>query len=554
MFFKKTRLFLIVISFFLFAILIISRFFYLQILNHEKLYNFAKKEYKRKKTEISPRGNIYDINGNILTNSIITWDVVITTNSIKDDEIKKLSEVLNIPYNKIKSKINKNTKYLKIAKSIEKDKYDLLKNISSIYLEPHQSRTYPQECGIELIGLSNENFGLSGIELLYDNYLRGNILIKEIIKDLKGNIIKMNENSLNDKPYDIYLTIEYDIQAILENILKNYSLHLDADRIIAIVQNTENGFISAAASYPQNYINFAPVEYVYEPGSTMKTIILAAGLEENIISENDYIDCENGSWKINQKYTITDHEKMGVVKLEDVFTHSSNIGFAKIGLKIGIFKLYPYLKKFGFGTKYTDFPGESRGIIKDFNQYKETDLITTSYGYGIAITPLQLINAYTAIANKGVLMKPYFVSKIRRDEEDNQISEKEIIRQVISQKTADRVINLMIQVVEKGTGINAKINGYSVAGKTGTANKLDLKTGKYMKGKNVTSFCGFFPASKPRYTILIIVDNSKKFRYGGQTSAPIFREIAKQIISLRNIKPDKEFVKDEKNNLSNILN
>lgn len=553
MFFKKSRLILIIVAFFLFALIIIVRFFYLQIINHKNLENFAKKEYKRKKTEISPRGKIYDLNGNILAESIISWDVVITTSSLKDEEIKKLSEVLNIPYHKLKSRMRKETKYLKIAKNIDKDKHDALKDIKGIYLEPHQTRTYPQECGIELIGLSNENFGLSGVELWYDNYLKGNILVKEIIKDLKGNIIKMSENTLNEKPSDLYLTIEYDIQVIVENTLKNYFSYLDAEKIIAIVQNVENGFITAAASYPQNYINFSPLEYVYEPGSTIKTIILAAGFEENVISEDDYIDCENGSWKINQNHVITDHEKLGVVKLEDVFTHSSNIGFAKIGLKIGIKKLYPYLRKFGFGTKYTDFPGESRGIIKDFNDYKEINLITTSYGYGIAITPLQLINAYTSIANNGILLKPYFVSKLVKDEEETKIAKKEIIRQVISSKTAERVISMMIKVVEKGTGINASINGYSVAGKTGTANKIDPKSGKYIKGKNVTSFCGFFPALKPKYSILIIVDNSKKFKYGGQTSAPIFRDIAKQIINLRNIKPDKEFIK-EYNTTHPILN
>lgn len=555
MFFKKTRIFIIFIFFFILTISIISRFFYLQIIEHEKLEKYARAKYEKRNTEVKPRGKIYDINGNILTESIVTWDVVITTSIVKSQEIKKLSEVLSIPEKDIILKIKPTTKYLKIKKQIEKDKYDALKEIKSINLEPHQSRTYPAETAREIIGLANENSGLSGIEFIYDKYLKGNIVVREIIKDVKGNIIKEEEKEINENPSDIYLTIESDIQAILESTIKNYYDLLQAERIIAIVQNSKNGFISAAASYPPNYINFIPVEYVYEPGSTMKTFVLSAGFEEEIISENDYFDCENGSWKINSKHTITDHEKLGIIKLNDVYIHSSNIGFGKIGLKIGISKLYTYIRKFGFGNKYTDFPGESKGIIKEFNKYKEIDLITTSYGYGIAVTPLQLINAYTAIANKGKLIKPHFVYKIKNKDEVINTVNTEIIREIITQKTTERVIKMMIDVVERGTGINARINGYTVAGKTGTANKLDPKTLKYVKGKNVTSFCGFFPASNPQYTILIIVDNSKKFKYGGQTSAPIFKDIAKQIISIKNIKPDRTFDNQKENTkFSDILN
>ncbi|MCX7641693.1 MAG: penicillin-binding protein 2 [Elusimicrobiales bacterium] len=555
MFFKKTRFFFIIIFFLILIISIIIRFFYLQILNHEKLSSLAKRKYEKKDKEITPRGKIYDINSNLLADSIISWDVVITTSIIQYNEIKNISEILNISTKDITSKIKTTTKYLKIKKNIDKEKYDLLKNFKSLYLEPHQARIYPLECAKEIIGLSNENNGLSGIELIYNKYLKGNIVIKDIIRDRKGNVIKIEEKEINEDPSDIYLTIEHDIQTIVESTIKNHFETLMADKIITIVQNIENGFISAAASYPQNLINFQPVEYVYEPGSTIKTMILSAGFEENFISEDDYINCENGTWKVNQKHTITDHEKLKTVTVKEVYAHSSNIGFAKIGLKIGIEKLYPYIRKFGFGTKYTDFFGESKGIIKDFAKYKEIDLITTSYGYGIAITPLQLINAYTAIANKGKLLQPYFVYKIKSEKEEKIISQPQVIRNVITQQTAERVIKMMIDVVEKGTGINARINGYTVAGKTGTANKLDLKTGKYIKGKNVTSFCGFFPASKPKYSILIIVDNSKKFQYGGQTSAPIFRDIAKQIISIRNIKPDRPFDKEiEKIKTYDIVN
>ncbi|MEF3280114.1 MAG: penicillin-binding protein 2 [Elusimicrobiota bacterium] len=549
--FTKRFLFIKIIILFT-AFLIISRLFYLQIINHSFFINYAKKEYKRKKTEVMPRGNIRDLNGNILASSIVKWDVVLMKKEFDFNQqtLMDLSQTLDMKITDLKKKISKGKNYIKIKKGIEKDVYDKIinLNIKGIVLEPHQSRIYPSETARELIGLANENEGLTQIELKYDKFLKGNVIKTEIIKDLKGNIIEVTNRISDKEPVDIYLTIEEEIQSIAEEIISNFSKEFLTENIIIIVQNVKNGFITAIASHPQNYINFKAIEYTYEPGSTFKTIILSAAFEENLLNEKDLIDCENGVWKPNSKHTITDHEPLKIVTLKEAFAHSSNIGFGKIGLKIGIEKLYPYIKKFGFDSKYTDFLGESKGILKNFKDYREIDLITTSYGYGIAVTPLQLISAYTAIANNGVLIKPFLVYRIGEDR--NTEAKREEIRRVISTKTAKRLTNMMVDVVENGTGINAQIPGYFIAGKTGTANKLDLKTRKYIKGENVASFCGFFPASNPEYTILVIVDNSKKYKYGGQTAAPIFAEMAKRIISIKNIKPDREIdyskIKDEK--------
>lgn len=547
--------FLIIIA----SVIIISRYFYIQILKYDELSQYLKRESERNIKEIMPRGEIYDKNGRLLACSIVKWDVVIMKNEFdyKDNNISILSEILNIPSRKIKEKLNQKKNYIKIKKFVEKDIYDKLiaLQIKGVLLEPHQTRIYPLDSAKEIIGVSNENNGLTQLELVMDRYLKGNVIVKDVIKDNKGNIMKIINEVSEKKPAKIYLTIDYQIQSFLENTLEKYFHILNAKNIIAIVENAQNGFIEAAASYPPNYVNFKPFEFVYEPGSTFKSIILAAGFEENIIKEDDVFDCENGKWKINSKYIITDHEPLGKLKLVDIYTHSSNIGFAKIGIKIGIDKIYPYIKKFGFGLKYTQFPGESKGIIKDFKSYRDVDTMTTSYGYGIAVTPLQLVNAYTAIANNGNLLKPQIVSKI---DDDGKITkyEKEEIRNVISMHTAERIKKIMIKVVEEGTGINAQIPGYYIGGKTGTSNKLDPKTLKYVKGENIASFCGFLTAKNPSYVILIIVDSSKKYKYGGQAAAPIFREIAKQIINIKNIRPEKEIdyssIKEKKEQI--ILN
>jgi len=546
--------FLVIVS----SFVILSRFFYIQIISHEKLKKYAENEYERKTTEIMPRGEIYDINGKLLASSIVKWDVVIMKKEFnKYEELDKLSKILSIPLKELKDKINKGKNYIKIKKLVEKDAYEQISslNLKGVLLEPHQTRIYPTELAREIIGVSNENTGLTQTEAVMNDYLKGNIVTKEVIKDSKGNIIK-TINEFSDKiPSKIYLTVEEEIQSFVESALEKYYADLNCKNIIILVQNIENGFLSALGAYPKDYVNLKPFEFVYEPGSTFKTIILSAGFEENKIEEDDYIDCEKGSWKVNQKHTITDHEPLGNTKLTEVYAHSSNIGFAKIGLKIGIEKLYPYIKKFGFDSKYTNFPGESKGIVKDFKKYKDIDVITTSYGYGIAVTPLQLINAYTSIANGGILLKPHVIYKIQDEKKEIEFKREEI-RRTVSEQTARRVTEMMINVVEFGTGVNAQIPGYFVAGKTGTANKLDLKTGKYIKGENITSFCGFLPAKNPKYSILVIVDSSKKYKYGGQTAAPIFQEIARQIISLKNIKPEREidYSKIKKKKSVEILN
>jgi cell division protein FtsI (penicillin-binding protein 3) len=543
-------------------ILIVMRFFYIQIIKHNEYINYGQKEFKRKTREIMPRGNIYDINGNLLATSIVKWDLVIMKNEFlkqKTDVINSIADILGIPLEEIKEKLNQKRNYIKIAKMLEKDKYDLIQNeikkkkIVGVVLEPHQKRIYPLDVAKEIIGLSNENEGLTQIEYVYNRYLEGNIITKEVIKDNKGNVIEVLNEISEKEPSDIYLTIDANIQAVVEDKIKKYYEILKAKSIIAVVQDAKTGFITAIASYPEDYINLKPIEYVYEPGSTLKTLVLAGAFEENIIKEDDYIDCENGKWKVNEKNTIEDHQPLKIVTLTQVYEHSSNIGFGKIGLKLGAEKLYTYLKKFGIGMKYTDFGGESKGILKEYSKYREIDIITTSFGYSIAVNPIQLINAYTAIANNGILLKPQIIYKISKD---GITAKPEVIRRVISDETSQRIKNLMIKVVDEGTGVAAQIDGYYIGGKTGTANKLDLKTKKYIKGKNVTSFCGIITAKNPYYTVLIIVDDSQKYKYGGQTSAPVFAEIAKQIISIKNIPMEKEInhLKTGDKTKINILN
>jgi len=514
--------------------------------------NKAEKESKRKISEISERGKIYDYNGEIIADSITKWDIIIMKKELIQEQkpVNILSNALNINKEIIENKIKKEKNYIKIAKKVEKDVYDKLKalisekKLNGVILESHQERIYPIDIAREIIGLANEEKGLTQIELIYDKYLKPYRKTKEAIRDASGNIIYEGKEEITEPPKNIYLTIDGRIQFATEEILKKNVEQQNADLGIAIIQDPNTGRIISMASYPQNYINLKPVEWTYEPGSTFKTITLAAALEEKIVNENDSFYCENGKWAFNSKVTIHDHEPEGTLKLNEVFEKSSNIGFAKIGLKIGIEKLYFYIKAFGFGIKSgLEFPGESAGIVKEIKNYKQIDLAITSFGHSISVTPIQLINAYSAIANNGILLKPYIIDKIVDPIENKVIfkNEPKEIRRVISQDTVNRIKNMLIGVVDRGTGRNAQLIGYSVAGKTGTSNKLDKKTGKYKEKENIASFCGFFPASNPKYTILVIIDHPKKAHYGGEVSAPAFAQISKRIIGIYNIKPDRDF-------------
>ncbi|MEW5951200.1 MAG: penicillin-binding protein 2 [Elusimicrobia bacterium] len=525
------------------------RLFWLQIISHAEIKDIGEKEFKKTVKETSPRGRIYDCCGEILADSIIVWDLAVMKKEMQSPYsfCSVFSQILGKSENECLQKIKKGKNYIKIEKSLEMSVYEKLsqafkeKSVKGILFEPHQKRIYPQETAKEVIGLANEEKGLTAAELVYDEILKGALKRKEIIKDRRGETVFTEKELETQKPSEIFLSLDSKIQFFSEEVLKNYVEKSAADLGIGIVQEVKTGKIAAMASWPQNLINLNGLEWVYEPGSTFKTIVLSAALEENVTDENDYYYCENGAWKFSPKITIRDHEPEKNLKLNEVFEKSSNIGFAKIGLKLGTEKLYLYSKSFGFGSAYGfGFPGESKGILKDLKNYKQIDTAVSSFGHSIAATPIQVINAYTAIANGGILLKPYLIEKIKSEEEEKTFSRTEI-RKVISAETAKRVKNLLLGVVDRGTGRNASIIGYSVAGKTGTSNKIDPKTGKYVEKKNVTSFCGFFPASDPQYSILVVLDNPKKFHYGGETAAPAFKEIAKRIINLKNIKPDRDF-------------
>lgn len=534
------------------AVPIGMRLFYLQTIKHQNLSDRASNELNRTVREVGPRGRIFDAGGSLLAESIVTWDCALLKKDLRDPahDLDALASALGIPKKELQARYRKAKNFVPVKKNLDREAAEKVRalKLAGVGLEPRQNRYYPSgNLARNILGLIGGDRGLTGMELLYDKVLSGKVSRREIIRDGskgKGKIIFQGRTDDGQAPLDIHLTIDKNIQFFAQEAIKKYADKNRSDLAMALVQDPDTGRILAMATYPEDHIKLEPVEWVYEPGSTFKAVTLAAALEKGTASLNDSYDCEKGAWALNTKVTIHDHEPEGTLSLSGVMERSSNIGMAKIGLKLGVENFYLYVKSFGFGTKTgLGFYGESPGILRPIERYRQVDLAVGSYGHGIAATPIQILNAYSAVANGGSLMETRLVSRIT-DADGKAVftNETAVIRRVVSPATNEMVKNILRNVVDRGTGRNAAVPGYAIAGKTGTSKKIDPKTGKYITDKNVASFCGFFPLDKPQYTILVILDNPKVLHYGGETAAPAFQEIAKKIITMKGLKPEKSLL------------
>ena len=535
------------------AVFIAGRLFWLQTVRHENLAGMAEKSFSRTVSETGPRGRIFSLGGDLLAESIVTWDAQLFKRDLENPEqdLAALMRALKLPP-EFRAKFRKAKNFVPVKKNLDRAAFDAVTalKIKGLTLEPRQNRYYPSgDLARSVIGLVGSDKGLTGAELLYDKVLSGKTSRREIIRDASGRVIFQDKFEKEARPRDLYLTLDRDVQFFAQEAVKNMVEKAGAELGMALVQEPSTGRLLALATWPEDMSKIQPVEWVYEPGSTFKAVTLAAAFEKNVVSEKDTFFCENGAWKFNNKVTLHDHEPEQTLSLSGVIERSSNIGTAKIGLKLGIKDFYLYAKSFGFGSKAgLGFYGESAGILRPLERYTQLDLAVGSYGHGMAATPVQVITAYSAIANGGALYEPRLGDRVAEfDGSEVFRNEPSLVRQVITRQTSRRVKDILRAVVEKGTGKNAGIAGYTIAGKTGTSKKIDPKTGKYLTGRNVASFCGFFPFEEPRYTILVVMDNPRKMTYGGESAAPVFREIAARIITLKGLKADAPVAEKPKN-------
>lgn len=542
----RVRIVIIGTFFGLLFLSVIVRAFYLQIIQHEDMIKRADKQHQRIVPLTPARGAIMDRNGTPLAVSVEMDSCYAEPRHIQDIEgtAAVLAPFLGTSKSEMVKKLTTSKHFVWLERKLTPEAAVRIKNMKlrGIGFVKENKRFYPNiEIAAHVLGFTGrEPNGLEGIELKYDATILGNTgyLITE--RDNLGRDIAVKNTVIkNTSPgKNVILTLDKNIQYITEKELAKAVTESGAKNGMALVMESNSGRILAMANYPSynpnSYSKYSQAELrnrivadSFEPGSTFKVFLIAAALEEKIIKPADMFNCENGSYKIADR-TIHDTHSYGRLSVTDILKYSSNIGAAKIGFKLGDERLFRYLKNFGFGERTgIDLPGESPGNLRDNRRWYGVDLANISFGQGVSASAIQLAAAISAVANGGNLMKPYIVERILDDSgQEVQKFDPQTIQRVLSESTAHQVTKMMESVTSNGgTGTNAAVEGFRVAGKTGTAQKVDSVTRRY-GAKRTASFIGFIPADKPRLTILVVVDEPKTSQYGGVVAAPAFRAIA----------------------------
>jgi len=555
---KYIRLRVIIVGaiFSLFFTAIGAKAVYLQIVRGPWLSEKATNQYEVSLKSFGKRGTIYDANLRELAISIDITSIAAHPQKIKNAQVaaRSLARILKINRKSLARKLSSDKKFVWIKRKVTPKETESVRNlkIAGIDFIPEHKRFYPNKTlAAQILGFTDiDDHGLEGIEFYYDASLQGATSKYTVLKDALGRGFDGEKNiASNYSGNNLVLTIDSVIEHITEKALEETVKEFSAKSGMAIVMSPKTGAILALAHYPffnPNAINdFNQKDWrnriitdPFEPGSTMKIFAAAAAIESGNCSPNSIFYCENGAYKIG-KHVIHDTHKHRWLSLQQIIKHSSNIGTVKFSAITGPKYLYKTLRNFGFRTKTgIDCPGETAGSMAPYKQWTKIDAGTIAFGQGISVSALQLITATAAIANKGVLMKPFIVQAIT-DQNGRLIKSfgPRKVRRVLSEKTARTLVGIMKAVItEGGTGVNAALEGYSVCGKTGTAQKIGEK-GIYADGKYISSFVGFVPAKRPKAVILVVIDEPKKQHYGSIVAAPVFKKIAHKTIGYMNLQP-----------------
>jgi cell division protein FtsI (penicillin-binding protein 3) len=543
-----------------FFVITSARAFYLQVIEKDQLVKLAEKQHQKSVPLTPARGAIYDRNNTPLAVSIEMDSCFAEPRNIENiaETTARLAPLLGMPREQLAKKLAGSKGFVWLQRRMPPEQAVQIKNlvkaqdIDGIGFVKESKRFYPNaEMAGHVIGFTGlDPEGLEGIELKYDSTILGSSGFLVTERDALGRDIALKGTYVKEasKGHNVTLTLDKNIQYIAEKELAAAVESSRAKGGIALVMEPQTGRILAMANYPffnPNSYNKYPLAQLrnksitdsFEPGSTFKVFLIAGALEDKVISAQDGFNCENGSYSIGGR-TIHDTHRYGRLSVADVLKYSSNIGAAKIGARLGQERLYSNLRKFGFGGRSgIDLPGEASGFMRDRSQWFAVDLATASFGQGISATAVQLAAALSAVANGGTLMKPYLVERIS-DEQGNIIQQfsPQVRQRVISPETARIVTQMMEGVTTNGgTGMNAAVEGYRVAGKTGTAQKVDPITRGYSVDKRTASFFGFVPADDPKLTILVIIDEPKTSPYGGVVAAPAFKAISQQALCYLNV-------------------
>ncbi len=524
-------------------VFVFAKAFYIQVINSKKLLEYSKSQIFREVKVYPNRGNIYDRNGSPLAINIQTYSIFTIPKNVKDrSTYRKLAKIVpQLKYSVIKSKIFKRTRYTWLARKIllTKDQVKKIKKIGSdyggIYIESVPKRIYPNhELLAQTLGVVGiDNTGLSGLEYYFDQYLRGRPKMIKYYKDAKGRPVKFESNDSVGDGEDLYLSIDKEIQSIAEVALKEAVIEHKGIKGGVGVLDSSTGEILAIANYP----TFDPNDYSksktgnrklsfitdpFEPGSILKTLTVAAAFDHHIARPDTNYYCEQGSFRVG-KHIINEadvNEKFEWLSVSEIIKYSSNIGTTKIAFDLTFPRLRETLDAFGIGKKTgIELSGESRGIFTQKENVLPISLSNISFGQGVATTGIQILAAYGAIVNNGIYHRPTLIRGKNDLVEGVQVLEK---------SSAKEILKILLGVVEEGTGKNAKIQYFKIAGKTSTAQRPS-RAGGY-KGYN-PGFIGFPLNIDKKFVIYAYVEDPQgKFYYGNIVAAPIFKKIAQYML------------------------
>jgi cell division protein FtsI/penicillin-binding protein 2 len=557
---------------------VIGRLFIVQWKQADELASYATRQQLTEVTVSARPADIVDRSGRLLATTIVSQSLFVDPQRLEVDEefIVELAETLSINADRLKNRIaeHANKRFLWVKRRVSDDEaaaVQLLNWPDSAYgFRDEFLRQYPQgHVASHVLGYRDiDGAGQGGVEQSLNHLIEGIPGKRKLVRDALGRIVEVSfDPNSEPKRFDaVQLTLDLTIQMFAEKALDEIIAEWKPAGACAIVMEPNSGDVLAMVSrptyslsdmshVPSNAWRNQAISIIYEPGSTLKPFIVAEALQTGLIKRDEMFDCENGEYKMGPR-VLHDHHRYGELSVTDVLVKSSNIGMAKIGERLKNRGLYNATSKFGFGRPTgIDLPGELSGILRPLKQWNGYSTGSIPMGHELAVTPLQLITAQAALANGGRLITPRILKGVQGERSDSarafQISQEDptlaepatIVRPTVSAEVARWVIEEpMTQVVSRGTGRRAKIPGYSVFGKTGTAQKMDPETGGYSKTLHSSSFICGAPARNPRVIVLVVVDEpqSGSTHYGGTIAAPAAAKILSRSLMYLRVPPDQE--------------
>ena len=551
---SSTRLLIVAAALALWTAASLTRLAYLQVFRYADFLARAERQQQHI-VEISPkRADIFDRNLHALAMSATVNSCFAVPAEVADPQMvaRLLGGVLGVSPDEMEARLASSHSFVWIARKLPPETVARIQalNLRGVYFQPEDQRFYPKRnLAAAVLGYVDiDEKGLGGIEYALDDRIRSKPGRMLILADARSRWYDSSDKK-PDAGSSVVLTLDENIQFIAERELAAAIEQTGSKAGTVIVQDPSNGQILAMANWPTFNPN-APAESkpdsrenraianLYEPGSVFKIVTLSAAIDQGLTNPDEVVDCQMGAIYI-AGHRIRDHMPFGLLTVSQILAKSSDVGAIKIGLRLGAPKFYDYIRSYGFGSLTdVDLPGENRGLLRHVESWTPVSVGSISMGQEVGVTPLQMINAVSAIANGGLLYRPHVVETLRTAE-GNLVPENEPDpRRVVRETTAATMRSMLEGVVLNGTGKLARLDGYTAAGKTGTAQKIDPATGRYSKTQYNASFVGFAPLNTPAITVLVTLDSPVGLHEGGQVAAPVFHRVAQQVLEYLDVPHD----------------